>query len=167
MGRSSPSCIQRSKVMDSQSGGRPYPFKKAFDHVCRDSSSSTTRISNPSGDCIEPFISSRSIAMPGVPFEKPKPWPERAGSQSDGFRCGSIHHVKVFVPLRQKYSMVSSITDLSSSLYGWEQSNPLNQGCGSAVCQRVNCLFSKCSGLLRLRYRKKSHILARMAMTSA
>src|SRR3990172_1594410 len=151
MGRSSPSCIQRSKARDSQADGIPYPFMNTFAQVLMDSASPAIRISSPFTPRMDSFISCRSIAMPGVSFEKLKPSSERAGSQSDGFRCGSIHHVEVFTPLSRKYLMVSLINDSSPSLCGLEHNTPLNHGCGSGVYQRVNCSFSKCSaGLLLL-----------------
>src|SRR5215216_4418402 len=161
MGNSSPSCIQRSNVMDSQAGGRPYPFRNILVQVLMDSSSPATRTSSPSTPCRDSFISCRSIAMPGVSFEKRKPCLERAGRQSEGFSCGSSHQVRVCTLCLRKYSTVSLINDSSPSPYGWEDNTPLNHGCGSGVYQRENCLFSKCSsGPLRLRWRKKSHMLA-------
>src|SRR5262245_57229335 len=106
--------------------------------------------------------------MPGSSFEKPTPCLAGAGSQADGLRCGSTQHVNGRVPFPRKYSMVSWMNDSSPSLYTLEHNAPLNNGCGSSEYQRVKCLFSKCSaGLLLLRCRKKSHIFARMAVTSA
>ena len=63
--------------------------------------------------------------MPGVSLEKPKPCLERADSQSEGLRCGSIHQVNAPTAFVRNYWMVSSIKASSTSSAAWELNTPI------------------------------------------